>query len=67
MSRSTDPARPKARGWPRSLRLSLRGMMVLVLVVGGWLGWLIRSAKIQHEAVAAIQRGGGTSNTTGST
>ena len=34
-------------------------MIVLVLVTGGWLGWLIRSTTIQRAAVAAIERGGG--------
>jgi hypothetical protein len=59
VSRSDDQAKPKARGWPRYLRLNLRGMIVLVLVTGGWLGWWIRSATIQRAAVAAIERGGG--------
>ncbi len=34
-------------------------MIVVVLLVGGWLGWLVRSARIQREAVAAIQQAGG--------
>ena len=34
-------------------------MIVVVLLVDGWLGWLVRSARIQREAVAAIQRAGG--------
>ncbi len=34
-------------------------MIVVVLLVGGWLGWLVRSARIQREAVAAITRKGG--------
>jgi hypothetical protein len=33
--------------------------MVLVLIVGGWLGWAVRSARRQREAVAAIRRTGG--------
>ena len=32
------------RPWRRLLRFSVRGMIVLVLVVGGSLGWLVRSA-----------------------
>jgi hypothetical protein len=34
-------------------------MLVAVLLVGAWLGWLVRSARIQREAVAVIQRAGG--------
>jgi hypothetical protein len=43
----------------RWLRISLRGLLVLVLIVGGWLGWAVRSARTQREAVAAIRRAGG--------
>ena len=34
-------------------------MIVVVLLVGGWLGWIVRSARIQRKAVAAIERDGG--------
>ena len=30
-----------------------------MLAIGGWLGWMVRSARIQREAVAAIQAAGG--------
>jgi internalin A len=39
--------------------MSLRALMIVVLILGGWLGWLVRGARIQHEAVAAVERGGG--------
>jgi internalin A len=52
----TVPVSPRRR---RFLRLSVRGLIVLVLVIGGGLGWLVHSARIQREAVAAIQRAGG--------
>jgi hypothetical protein len=55
----TDQANPASRPWRRFLRFSVRGMIVLVLVIAGWLGWLVRSARIQREAVAAIERFGG--------
>ncbi len=55
----TDQAKPVSRPRRRVLRFSMRGMMVLVLAIGGWLGWFVRSARIQREAVAAIQKGGG--------
>src|SRR4051812_16392992 len=47
-------ARPKRR-----LRVSLRGLMVFVLIVGTGLGWMIHRARVQKEAVAAIERAGG--------
>ena len=34
-------------------------MIVVVLLVAGWLGWIVRSARIQREAVAAITDAGG--------
>ena len=43
----------------RHFVLSLRFLMLLVLVVGGGLGWIIRSVRIQRRAVEAISRSGG--------
>ena len=34
-------------------------MIVLVLVIGGWLGVIVRSARVQRDAVAAIEKAGG--------
>ncbi len=56
------PVGPIARSWQRYLRLSVRGLIVLVLVIGAGLGWLVHSARVQREAVAAIQRAEGTIN-----
>jgi internalin A len=53
------PAGPVSRPWRRFLRFSVRGMLVLVVLIGGWLGWMVRSARIQREAVAAINDAGG--------
>jgi hypothetical protein len=39
--------------------MSLRGLIVLVLVAGGALGWIVHRAKVQRDVVAAIQRAGG--------
>jgi len=39
--------------------MSVRGLIILVLIVGCWLGWIVRAARIQREAVAVIRRGGG--------
>ena len=33
--------------------------MILVVILGGWLGWMVRRAEVQRNAVAAIVRGGG--------
>jgi hypothetical protein len=55
----TDQAKPVPRAWRRFLRLSVRGLVVLVLVIGVSLGWLVRGARIQREAVAAITKAGG--------
>ncbi len=43
----------------RRLRLSLRGLMVLVLIFGGGLGWIVLRTKVQRDAVLAITRTGG--------
>jgi hypothetical protein len=51
---------PVSRPWGRFLRFSVRGLIVLVLVIGGWFGWIVRSARLQREAVAAITKAGGT-------
>jgi Leucine Rich Repeat (LRR) protein len=48
-----------SRPWRRFLRYSVRGLILLVLVVGVWLGWIVRSARLQHAAVAAIEKDGG--------
>jgi internalin A len=50
---------PVASPWRTFLRFSVRGLIVIVLVIGVSLGWLVRSARIQREAVAVITRAGG--------
>jgi hypothetical protein len=44
---------------PQPRRLSLRGLIIVVLLAGGLLGWFVRSARIQRQAVAAIEKAGG--------
>ena len=39
--------------------LSLRALMLVVLLVGGTLGWLAYEARVQREAVATIKKAGG--------
>jgi Leucine-rich repeat (LRR) protein len=41
------------------LRISVRALMIFVLCLGGLLGWVVHSAQVQREAVAAIRAGGG--------
>ena len=43
----------------RSRRFSLGSLLVLILVIGGWLGSIVRSARSQRQAVAAIQKARG--------
>jgi hypothetical protein len=43
----------------RWLRLSVRALMVVVVVLAVALGWFVRRARVQREAVAAIERSGG--------
>ena len=50
---------PATQSRSRWLRVSLRGLMVLVLVIGGGLGWLVHRARVQRDAVVAITRTGG--------
>jgi internalin A len=47
------------RTWRTRLHFRLRSFLVLVLVLGCGLGWLVRRAQIQRNAVAAIRRAGG--------
>ena len=53
--------RAPTRSWSiRScFRVSLRGLMALVLVLGGGYGWVVHRAQEQRDAVAAIKAAGG--------
>ena len=41
------------------VRMSVRALMVAVLVIGGGMGWAVYRARVQRDAVAAIERAGG--------
>ena len=56
---SSDQATPVSRSRRRFLCFSVRGMLVAVLVIGGWFGWIVRRAHVQRNAVEAILRAGG--------
>src|SRR5262245_38733013 len=45
--------------WLRGLRSSMRASMILILILGGGLGRVAHRARVQREAVAAIQKAGG--------
>ncbi len=57
----SDHDNPAAASKPRRQqpRLSIASLITLVLVLGLWLGWFVRSARIQREAVAAITKAHG--------
>ena len=46
---------PRKRPWWRYLRLSVRGLILVVLAVGACLGWWLERARVQRQAVAVIQ------------
>jgi Leucine Rich repeat len=50
---------PSPKTWRHLLRFSLRGLMIVVLVVGGGLGWIVHRAQVQHDSVAEIRGAGG--------
>lgn len=52
---------PSSRRWLHRLplRLSVRSLLVLVLLVGATLGLIVHRARVQRDAVAAIERAGG--------
>jgi hypothetical protein len=52
-------SQPSSNPWSRYLRLSLRALIVSVLIIGGLLGWMVHRARVQRDAVAAIQQAGG--------
>ncbi len=56
----TVKPKPLSRPWWNYVRFSLRALVVLVLLIGAGLGWLVRSADVQRDAVAAIRKAGGT-------
>ncbi len=50
---------PRKRPWWRYMRLSVRGLILVILAVGGCLGWWLERARVQRKAVAAIRAAGG--------
>lgn len=56
MTAQADPVRTL---WRRFLRLSVRGLIFVVLITGAGLGWMVRQASIQRDAVTGIWKAGG--------
>lgn len=54
MTRLSVETAPSARG--RRWRPTLIGLMGFVVVIAGWLGWWVNSARVQRLAVAEIYR-----------
>ncbi len=55
-----SPSPPSVAGSRRRwFRLSLRGLMVLVLIVGGGVGWLAATIETRRAAVRAVLEAGG--------
>ena len=55
----TDRPKPIAGRWKSHIRLLLQVLAVLVVAIGGWTGWILYTARVQNDAVAAIERAGG--------
>ncbi len=56
---TTTPIATKPPKRPRGFRISLRVFMLLILVIGGWLGWTVNKIRRVSRAIAEIQRVGG--------
>ena len=54
------PDRMKFNTGRRWLRISIRGLMALVLIIACALGWIVSRARVQRNAVAAVRKAGGT-------
>jgi Leucine-rich repeat (LRR) protein len=60
MSTPTEPATPTPpRRRRKPLRLTLGALMILVLAIGGPMGWIAHRTRVQREAVAAVLKAGG--------
>ncbi len=52
----TGPIPPPRRRW---FRVTLRSLMILILLIGGAIGWALHTARQQREAIAAVRAAGG--------
>ena len=51
--------KPAVGRWRRYLRFSLRGVVIVVVLIGCGLGWIVSSARRQRAMVLAIEKSGG--------
>ena len=58
-SRQNRLPRVMGRSLASHVRISVRALIIVVLIVGGGLGWVVRRSQIQRDAVAAIGKVGG--------
>lgn len=56
MIAAMDTATKPNRRWKT---ISLRGLLLLVVAIAVWLGWIVHKARQQRETVAALQKFGG--------
>jgi internalin A len=54
-----DQPQPSPRPWRIYVRISMRGLIVLVVLIAVGLSWLVNSARTQRAAVAAVRKSGG--------
>lgn len=54
-----ESARKEASRKSPRIRFSVRSLMLIVLILGGGTGWIVHRAKVQREAVIAIEHAGG--------
>jgi len=55
-----DSPTPLPRPHPRRrLRVSLRGLMILVVLIGGAAGWVANTIRTQRQSIAAVRAAGG--------
>ncbi len=55
---ASTPNAPVPHPWRNYLRLSIRTLIILVLAIGAALGWIVRRAHLQRDAVAAMKKAG---------
>jgi Leucine-rich repeat (LRR) protein len=58
-SAMSNLADPIPRSWRLRLRLSVRTLMLVVLLLGGSLGWIVYRARLERDAEEAVARVGG--------
>ena len=55
----TNQPKSVARRSRSILRLTLQVLAVLFVAIVGWVGWVFYTAKVQHDAVDAVEKAGG--------